>query len=46
MRSSPRKKAHQSAFPQIRQGLRRLTRPKMVEVDSGMALGCHPLRYF
>jgi hypothetical protein len=46
MRSSPRKKAHQSGFPQIRQGLRRLTRPKMVEVDSGMALGCHPLRYF
>jgi hypothetical protein len=27
----------QSGFPQIRQGLRRLTRPKMVEVDVGMA---------
>jgi hypothetical protein len=37
MRSSPRKKAHQSGFPQIWQGLRRLTRPKMVEVDVGMA---------
>jgi hypothetical protein len=38
MRSSHRKKAHQSGFPQIRQGLRRLTRPKMVEVVVGMAL--------
>jgi hypothetical protein len=31
-------KEHQSGFPQIRQGLRRLTRQKMFEVDIGMAL--------
>jgi hypothetical protein len=37
MRSSPRTKAHQSGFPHIRQGLRRLTRQKIVEVDVGMA---------
>src|SRR5262249_7278074 len=32
-------------FPQIRQGLRRLTRQKMFEVDVGMARRCQP-RYF
>jgi hypothetical protein len=37
MRSSPRTKAHQSGFPQTRQGLRRLTRQKMFEVEVGMA---------
>jgi hypothetical protein len=37
MRSSYRMKEHQSGFPQIRQGLRRLTRQKMFEADVGMA---------
>jgi hypothetical protein len=35
----------QSGFPQIRQGLRRLTRQKMFDVDVGMARSCPP-RYF
>jgi hypothetical protein len=33
-----RVKEHQSGFPQIRQGLRRLTRQKTFEVDVRMAL--------
>jgi hypothetical protein len=37
MRSPLRVKEHQSGFPQIRQGLRRLTRPKTLEVAVGMA---------
>jgi hypothetical protein len=37
MRSPLRTNEHQSGFPQIRQGLRRLTRQKMFEVDDGMA---------
>jgi len=32
-----RVKEHQSGFPQIRQGLRRLTRPKTYEFDDSMA---------
>jgi hypothetical protein len=36
MRSSWRTKEHQSGFPHIRQGLRRLTRQKMFEVEVGM----------
>src|SRR5215813_11372297 len=36
MRSPSRKYEHQSGFPQIRQGLRRLTRQKTFEVDDGM----------
>jgi hypothetical protein len=32
-----RVKEHQSGFPQIRQGLRLLTRQKTLEVDVGMA---------
>jgi hypothetical protein len=40
MRSPSRVKAHQSGFPQIRQGLRRLTRPKTFEVDDGMTRRC------
>jgi hypothetical protein len=36
-RSPSRTYTHQSGFPQIRQGLRRLTRQKMFEVDVGMA---------
>src|SRR5262249_60147704 len=36
MRSPSRKYEHQSGFPQIRQGLRRLTRQKTFEVDEGM----------
>jgi hypothetical protein len=31
-------RTHQSGFPQIPQGLRRLTRPKTFEVDVGMVL--------
>src|SRR5262249_2904864 len=45
MRSPPRTKERQSCFPQILQGLRRLTRPKTFEVDVGMARRCQP-RYF
>jgi hypothetical protein len=45
MRSPSRTNTHQSGFPQIRQGLRRLTRQKMFEVDVGMAHCCQP-RYF
>jgi hypothetical protein len=37
MRSPSRTNTHQSGFPQIRQGLRLLTRPKTFEVDVGMA---------
>src|SRR5215813_10432 len=37
MRSPSRTNTHQSGFPQIRQGLRRLTRPKALEVDVGIA---------
>jgi hypothetical protein len=37
MCSPSRVKEHQSGFPQIRQGLRLLTRQKMFEVDVGMA---------
>jgi hypothetical protein len=37
MCSPSRVKEHQSGFPQIRQGLRRLTRQKTLEVDVGMA---------
>src|SRR6266542_1322123 len=37
MRSPLREYKHQSGFPQILQGLRRLTRQKMYEVDDGMA---------
>src|SRR5262245_39819535 len=36
-RLSSRTKTHQSGFPQIRQGLRLLTRQKTFEVDVGMA---------
>ncbi|MCI0663873.1 MAG: hypothetical protein L0220_22685, partial [Acidobacteria bacterium] len=44
--SPSRVKEHQSGFPQTRQGLRRLTRPKMFEeADVGMARRCQP-RYF
>src|SRR5215471_6268919 len=34
---SSRKKEHQSGFPHIKQGRRRLTRRKIVEVDVDMA---------
>jgi hypothetical protein len=37
MRSPSRTNTHQSGFPQIRQGLRLLTRQKTLEVDVGMA---------
>jgi hypothetical protein len=37
MRSPSRVKEHQSGFPQIRQGLRRLTQHKIFEVDVRMA---------
>jgi hypothetical protein len=37
MRSPSRTYEHQSGFPQIRQGLRRLTRQKTFEFDVGMA---------
>jgi hypothetical protein len=37
MRSPLRVKEHQSGFPQIRQGLRLLTRQKTLEVDVRMA---------
>jgi hypothetical protein len=43
MRSPSRTKEHQSGFPQIRQGLRRLTRPKTFEVDVGMTRRCQQL---
>src|SRR5262245_21981583 len=45
MRSPSRTNTRQSGFPQIRQGLRRLTRPKTFEVDVGMTRRCPP-RYF
>jgi hypothetical protein len=45
IRSPSRTKERQSGFPQILQGLRRLTRPKTFEVDVGMARRCQP-RYF
>jgi hypothetical protein len=45
IRSPSRTNTHQSGFPQIRQGLRRLTRQKIFEVDVGMAHCCQP-RYF
>src|SRR5215475_12965730 len=45
IRSPSRTKEHQSGFPQILQGLRRLTRPKMFEVNVGIAPRCQP-RYF
>jgi hypothetical protein len=37
MRSPSRTNTHQSGFPQIRQGLRLLTRQKTFEVDVGIA---------
>ncbi|HEY8461369.1 MAG TPA: hypothetical protein VIM99_13360 [Blastocatellia bacterium] len=43
--SPSRTKEHQSGFPQILQGLRRLTRLKTFEVDVGMARRRQP-RYF
>src|SRR5215813_5878617 len=43
IRSPLRVKEHQSGFPQIRQGLRRLTRQKTFEADVGMARRCRPL---
>jgi len=45
IRSPSRTKEHQSGFPQILQGLRRLTRPKTYDVDVSMASSCQP-RYF
>jgi hypothetical protein len=43
MRSPSRVKERQSGFPQILQGLRRLTWPKMFEFDVGMTRRYQPL---